>query len=178
MKPADGCGIIYTQDGRTELNIFRSRLDLAHIEGKIYDFLFANRSLSADQSERKRRICCLLAMLNHWHARLPMAFRVENASATLLELELVEVAKLHHAHLFALVQIHGIYGDVFKWLGKAGSLNSVAMQDLLTAMECPTRHWSTRSASSPVLGWDQCLELSRGCMKLFQDVTLTEEVMW
>ncbi|RDW72837.1 hypothetical protein BP6252_06744 [Coleophoma cylindrospora] len=79
---SDGAGIITSKDGHSHLNLFRLRVDLAHIEGKIYDLLYSSRSIKAPKPERQRRVTSLQAMLDHWYARIPPAFKIEMASAT------------------------------------------------------------------------------------------------
>ncbi|KAF7536246.1 hypothetical protein G7Z17_g13074 [Cylindrodendrum hubeiense] len=69
--PMDPCisnktGIIFTEDGDSQLNIFRQRIELAQIEGKVYDLLYSSRSIKLETSERKKRVESLQKMLDDW----------------------------------------------------------------------------------------------------------------
>lgn len=179
MNPSDGSGLIWTKDAHSTFNVFRMRLDLSHIQGKIYDLLYSNRSHRAPPEERKRRVRQLSTMLAQWYERIPSAFRIEHAASTVGEAELVQMVKLHHAYLHAMVHVHGVYSSDAEWVGKVGSLSRVAISEFATQMQGKIMGCNTESQHPPEQdGWAECVEVARGCMKLFQDATPTECLIW
>lgn len=159
--------------------MFRLRIDLAHIQGKVYDLLYSNRSLKVRGPERERRVASLSAMLTQWYARIPTAFRIEHAAATVGDAELVQLVKMHHAYLHAIVHIHGVYSYQSEWITRVSSLSKTDVHEFGVSMQGPSSVCSTEHQNPPLAdGWDYCVEVSRGCMKLFQDATPTECLIW
>lgn len=155
------------------------RLDLSHIQGKVYDLLYSNRSLRIPPAERKRRVSQLSTMLSQWYERIPTAFRIEHVSATVGDTELVQMVKLHHAYLHALVHVHGVYSHQAEWIGLLGSLSRAAIEQFAVTMQGPSSTCGNEQQSPPEgKGWEECVEVARGCMKLFQDTTPTECLIW
>ena len=175
LTVSDGIGLIWSQDGTSHFNYHRLRVDLAHIEGQIYDLLCSNRASRVPPEERKRRICRLQIQLNRWYERVPPAFQIDNAATNLAPTELVIVTKMHHSYLLATVMTHGLYSHNAEWLKMFNSRNQGAIEDLAQAMDsCATK------AHTPPFpgGWSRCVELSRGCMELFEKSTPTECLVW
>ncbi|UNI21291.1 hypothetical protein JDV02_007292 [Purpureocillium takamizusanense] len=175
LTVSDGIGLIWSQDGTSHFNYHRLRVDLAHIEGQIYDLLCSNRASRAPAEERKRRICRLQIQLNRWYERVPPAFQIDHAATKLAPTELTIVTKMHHAYLLATVMTHGLYSHNAEWLKMINSRNQGAIEDLAQAMDsCATK------AQTPPFpgGWSRCVELSRGCMELFEKSTPTECLVW
>lgn len=155
------------------------RLDLSHIQGKVYDLLYSNRSLRIPADERKRRVTQLATMLSQWYDRVPTAFRIEHASATVGEAELVQMVKMHHAYLHAMVHVHGVYSNEAEWIGLVGTLSRAAIQDFAVQMQGKLSTCGSEHQQAPAKqGWDECVEVARGCMKLFQEATPTECLVW
>ncbi|KAG9255617.1 fungal-specific transcription factor domain-containing protein [Emericellopsis atlantica] len=179
MNPPDGAGLIYTSDKKTCLNTFRIRLGLSHIQGKIFDNLYSNRASKVQGAERRQRIAALSTMLEQWYARIPPAFRIEHVSSTVDESELVQMVKLHHAYLLAVVHTHGIYSHESEWFGRISSMSKAMIQDYAMTILGPTSKRATESQEPPMAqGWKQCVDLSRKCIRLFQDATPTECLIW
>ncbi|KAJ6437292.1 hypothetical protein O9K51_10266 [Purpureocillium lavendulum] len=176
LTVSDGIGLIWTQDGSAHFNYHRLRVDLAHIEGQIYDQLCSNRASRVPPEERKRRVCRLQIQLNRWYERVPLPFQIEHAASNLAPTELVIVTKMHHAYLLATVMTHGLYSHNAEWLKLISSRNQGAIEDLAQAMDS----CATKTPQGPPFpgGWSRCVELSRGCMELFEKSTLTECLVW
>lgn len=186
-NPADGAGLIHTHDGRSSLNIFRLRINLAHIQGKVHDLLYSNRASKIPSPERQRRIDALQSMLDRWYGDIPPAFRVEHVAASvggvdgagLRSPDLVEMTVLYHTFLLCVVSIHGVYSYQAEWMQKAGSLSRAAMEDYARSMLGKGVSSCSIAEDGPgEAGWRRCVELSRGCMKLFHDTMLTERLLW
>lgn len=63
--PMDDAGTIYTMDGRIRVNFFRLRLQLAHIQGRVYQLLFAVKADGIGVDERRKRVTVLHHQLEH-----------------------------------------------------------------------------------------------------------------
>ncbi|KAL2682407.1 hypothetical protein Neosp_006858 [[Neocosmospora] mangrovei] len=130
LAPADSAGLIWTQNGQVHFNYHRRRVELAYIEGKVYDLLYSNRATKVRGPERKRRVLRLQAMLDQWYERIPAVFHIENVAATVGPSQLVQMTKMHHSFLLAEVMTHGIYSHNADWVKRISSFSRAAIGDL------------------------------------------------
>ncbi|KAH7121882.1 fungal-specific transcription factor domain-containing protein [Dactylonectria estremocensis] len=181
LAPADSSGLIWTQNGQVHFNYHRRRVELAHIEGKVYDLLYSNRATKVKGPERQQRVARLQAMLDAWYERIPPMFHIDSAAAHVGPSQLVQLTKMHHAYLLAEVMVHGIYSHNADWVQRISSFSRSAMHGI---ENIPQQHgnqtcFSNRQQAAPLPdGWSKCVEVSRGCMKLFQGATPTECLIW
>lgn len=178
MVQSDGTGLIKAKDGHSQLNFLRLRLDLAHIEGKIYDLLYSCGSNKVQGAERQRRIVNLQAMLDRWNAQIPPAFKIDKVSITVSDEKIIEITKLYHTYLLCITSTHGVYSNQADWMRRVSSLSRVAIQDFATALQGP-RVATCMNQDPPLAGgWNHCVEISRASMKLFQYTRPTGSLIW
>ncbi|KAH8684112.1 fungal-specific transcription factor domain-containing protein [Ilyonectria robusta] len=181
MAPADSSGFIWTQNGQAHFNYHRRRVELAHIEGKVYDLLYSNRAAKVKGALRHQRVARLQAMLDQWYERVPSVFHIENVAANVGPGQLVQLTKMHHAYLMAEVMTHGIYSHNADWVKRISSFSRSAIYNMQSIpnkfrnLNC----MSNKEQAAPLPeGWSKCVEVSRGCMDLFQGATPTECLIW
>ncbi|CAM1511887.1 Fc.00g094000.m01.CDS01 [Cosmosporella sp. VM-42] len=174
----DESGFLSTKDGCTTLNIFRHRVELARLEGKVYDLLYSH-SMNVDDSQRRQRVTLLQHTLDKWYAEIPTVFRSDEVSKNVGQSELLQIAKLHHAHLLCLVCIHGVWSEQAPWMRSLSSLSRAAVSDIAEAIQGPKVSACYETQTPPLWdGWNQCVAVSRLCMKLLQSVEPTESLIW
>ncbi|ODA78239.1 hypothetical protein RJ55_05620 [Drechmeria coniospora] len=181
LTVSDGAGLLWTPDGLTHINFHRLRVDLAHVEGQVYDQLYSNRSTKAPPDERRRRAADLQRQLEHWYRRIPTAFRVEHVASTLKPCEVIMMTKMHYAYLLATLNTHGLHGNNADWFARCASPDADELRAFVRAMDAHT-------SAAPLPGddadprfvgaWSHCVELSRACMKLFEQSPPTECLVW
>ncbi|CEI66325.1 hypothetical protein FVEN_g4288 [Fusarium venenatum] len=171
IAPADSAGLIWTQNGQVHFNYHRRRVELAYIEGKVYDLLHSNRASRITPQERKRRVAHLQSMLDQWYERIPQAFHIEHVAATVGPSQLVQMTKMHHAFLLTEVMIHGIYSYNKDWQKRISSFGRETISG-------GDQNGANKEQAPLPEGWNQCVDVSRGCMKLFQEATPTECLVW
>jgi hypothetical protein len=172
--------LIWTQNGQVHFNYHRRRVELAYIEGKVYDLLYSNRASKVKGQERQRRVSRLQSMLDQWYERIPVVFHIENVAATVGPSQLVQMTKMHHGFLLTEVMIHGIYSSNAEWMKRISSLGRSAITNMGNFDDGGKSMGAKCREQAPPLpeGWNQCLDVSRGCMKLFQEATPTECLIW
>lgn len=74
-------GIITTTDGTVKMNYFVTRIQLAVIEGGVYDYLYSTRSHKRSSKERSHALQSVASALEQWKASIPPEF---SASAGLM----------------------------------------------------------------------------------------------
>ncbi|KAH8889607.1 hypothetical protein GQ53DRAFT_722399 [Thozetella sp. PMI_491] len=175
----DTTGVICTTNGRYEMNIFSLRLDLACIQGKIYNLLYSSRSRKIQKQEGEKRINSLQMMLDSWYARIPAAFQIRDVTSTVSDVNLVQMTNLYHTYLLCHFWIHGIYSYKAEWLQKASSLSRAALHDFAVAVQGQGFSPCRQISHAPrVNGWQRCVDISRDSMPLFQATKLTESMIW
>ncbi|KAM5353584.1 hypothetical protein ACJ41O_000234 [Fusarium nematophilum] len=180
LAPTDSAGLIWTQNGQVHFNYHRRRVELAHIQGKIYDLLYSNRASKVRGQERQRRVVRLQSMLDQWYDRIPAVFHIEHVASTVGPSQLVQMTKMHHAFLLAEVMTHGIYSHSADWVMRISSISRAAISNMKNPPDgFGSANCNGEKAPPPLPeGWSRCVEISRGCMKLFQESSPTECLVW
>ncbi|KAF7561067.1 hypothetical protein G7046_g3059 [Stylonectria norvegica] len=178
MNPEDGVGMVMTRDGLTEFNYHRMRVELSHIEGQVYDLLYSNRAGKVKGQERQRRVDRLQAMLDQWYRRVPTVFQIEHVASTVGPSELLQITKMHHAFLLAEVMTHGIYSRNADWVARISSFSRAAIDDMGHGLNTYGAGCQLSQPAPLPAGWEKCVNISRGCMKLFQEAIPTECLIW
>jgi len=70
----DLTGFVFAPDGYTKMNYFRARVELARIQGKVYDSVYSASAQNLDFEERRRRNSEIFHMLDDWSSRIPPEF--------------------------------------------------------------------------------------------------------
>ncbi|RMZ83010.1 hypothetical protein DV737_g1768, partial [Chaetothyriales sp. CBS 132003] len=70
-----GIGTIVTADGTMKMDYFVTRIQLAVIEGGLYDYLYSTRSQKRSPEERSGALESVARALEHWKASIPPEFR-------------------------------------------------------------------------------------------------------
>ncbi|KAF5593143.1 transcriptional activator Mut3p [Fusarium subglutinans] len=72
--PADGAGMLYTADDSSNFNFFLSRVQLAHIQGQVYEAMLSKSPTASDVYVRLDNVARIHQMLDDWLARIPSEF--------------------------------------------------------------------------------------------------------
>ncbi|ORX92702.1 hypothetical protein BCR34DRAFT_250669 [Clohesyomyces aquaticus] len=94
-----GSGIIVTADGTVEMNYFATRIQLAVIEGGVYDYLYSTRSQKRSIEERSHALDTIAYALETWRASIPFEFSAFVAPDTVSPIVLQLLAVLHSTSL-------------------------------------------------------------------------------
>jgi hypothetical protein len=72
----DMAGFIFSVDGQTKMNYFRARVQLAQIQGNVYNSVYSTSAQNQDPEERARNAGSILAALDHWREEIPPEFQI------------------------------------------------------------------------------------------------------
>lgn len=64
-----------TTPSSTSMNFFRSRILLARIQGKVYEYVYSLPAQHAHPTQRAQKIALVLQALDEWSSKIPEAFR-------------------------------------------------------------------------------------------------------
>lgn len=117
--------------------------------------------------------------MDDWHARIPEAFKTEHISTTASGADMAELTRLHHDYLFSLISLHGVYSRSAGWQGKVTSLSRAALHDCAAAIQGQRNTACLQNQNPPLVeGWGFCVDIRRGFVKLLQEITPSEFLIW
>lgn len=99
-------GVLFTADGTCALNFFRARIQLAQIQGIVYERVYSVAAFAATTHERLENVDRIYKALDDWGDSIPTAFRPSSLDAstalprymcTLYAVRLTCRAKISHA---------------------------------------------------------------------------------
>ncbi|CAG9956670.1 unnamed protein product [Clonostachys rosea f. rosea IK726] len=172
-RDPEGHGTVWSSDGSSKLEFFRHRVELARLQGKIYDALFSSSALKLAPTERQKTVIKVDDMLNQWYSYIPLAFRLENAIQHAGEAVIISLTDMYHVYLSAIIITHGVYSRNAEWIQIVGLLGRAAIEDFAVALKGSRA--CTLNPNPPLPhAWDRCVNASRSCMKLFQAARLPD----
>jgi hypothetical protein len=71
---SDSAGFFFAADGQFKISYFRARVQLARIQGEVYNAVYSTWAYNARPDERSEKISGIIGMLSDWSARIPPAF--------------------------------------------------------------------------------------------------------
>ncbi|KAI0443091.1 hypothetical protein F4803DRAFT_574939 [Xylaria telfairii] len=159
----DDCGnLLYTADGLSQLHLLRAKVQLAHLEGRIYDTLLSNRSRKLSREAREQAVLTIDRLLGRWKQSIPTPFQLENMTVNLLSGPLIHMTVLYQTYLICLTMTHGLYAQNAPWLKALGGLGS----DLLRTFNPRGSACMDGNASSAPAIWEKCVTASRAILNI------------
>ncbi|KAI8680505.1 Zn(2)-C6 fungal-type domain-containing protein [Fusarium keratoplasticum] len=156
--PQDGAGFFTGADGVSSFNFFLSRVQLAQIQGEIYNAMYSTSSRGLSSHEKLEKVAVLRYRLDDWFSRVPQQFRPE---------AILSVGEVHSCrcfgvlfatHLFCRISIYQVHVMETRWLQTLQTFGREAVQGELVS-----------PAPSPV-GWHGLVNECREYMKLFAGI--------
>jgi hypothetical protein len=153
-NPSDSVGVLCAENG-TRINFFRKRVQLAWIEGKVYEWMFSVRAGKlppAKKEENKRRAA---RALEQWYATLPAEFKPELLPDIADVPTFRAFAVLHFTHMQTLAIIHQSYSFDAEWLVALRTFSERVVD-------------SSSSVVAPLpQSWNALVVKSRDCLRMF-----------
>ncbi|KAI1468023.1 fungal-specific transcription factor domain-containing protein [Daldinia caldariorum] len=173
--PEDNGNYLQSIDGSSQLNYLRARVQLAYLEGKIYDDLLSNRSSRISLEARQERVTHLDGLLNRWVQTIPEPMQLEKITETVAKAPLSHLILLYHTYLICYTTINGLYSLSSPWMKAVNGVSGAVL-----------RSFETRAGSScakhqqPLLPrfWDTCVRASRGCLNILNNKRYSGCNLW
>ena len=174
---SDGAGLVWSSDGRHSANYFRLRVELAHVQGRVYDTLFANRAALLTAAEHQTKAALIKNKLDQWYQQIPLAFRIEHILSTATPEGLVQMTKMYHLYILCETMVHGFFNHNAEWMRRASTLDRFHSDTLTNQQDrfkplCLSIILEEPSPDE----WAKLIDLSRGCLKLFHAATKVERI--
>lgn len=149
-------GLVASADGGAYMNFFLSRIQLAVIQGGIYDYLHSTSAKQRTLEQRSKAVDSIKVALEQWKSSIPLEFSDTAAIQRLPPVLLHLVRTLHATSLLCAALI-----------AQAGSCNHKWVDALRT---------HARSGTTPSLtpSWQGLLEEGRNLLTMFESATVTD----
>ncbi|KAL4739530.1 fungal-specific transcription factor domain-containing protein [Aspergillus similis] len=156
--PEDGAGLIFAPDLSSRFNYFRARVQLATIQGKVYESMYSVRAQSLDAHQRNENLAELRHMLDDWASQVPSLFRPNAVLRACGPDALRSFGILYSTHLSCRALICRAHAMETPWLQSLQEFGGKSLQ---------------RRITEPVVlpqGWQVLVKESREYMRLFMGV--------
>jgi hypothetical protein len=163
LEPKDGAGLVFaaTNDSSpSSFNFFRARVQLAAIQGRVYESMYSVRAQSLSVPHRNANLAALRNMLDDWVSQIPAQCR-PNAVLQTCNPDLVRsFANLYSTHLSCRALVCRAHAMETPWLQSLQDFGGKSLQQ--------------RANIEPVLllpqGWQVLVTESREYMRLFTGI--------
>ncbi|OHW96199.1 fungal specific transcription factor domain-containing protein [Colletotrichum incanum] len=155
LTPFDNAGLIFSFSGQV-FNYFRSRVQLAYIEGKLYSMLMSVRALKLPEHERGQNTLRIRKMLENWQKAIPTDFQPHLVARTVSTEYLRYLSLMHYTHLQLVATTHHADSHHMEWMQEI--LNCSKRQSLSVRSDLAARLPSC---------WDKLVTQARTCMHLY-----------
>ncbi|KAI2605757.1 uncharacterized protein GGS25DRAFT_497964 [Hypoxylon fragiforme] len=172
--PSHNGNHLVSSDGYSQLDYLRARVQLACIQGKIYDYLLSNRSMKQSGETRQRRTLHLSKLLEHWLQKIPAPLRVENIIETLEKAPLAHMIFLYQKYLMCCTTLNGLYSVGAPWMKTVSGFSTNLFQNSgnESSISVDSQH------SVLPCTWRPCVDVSRGCLKILNSVFYSSSNPW
>ncbi|KAL3294487.1 fungal specific transcription factor [Colletotrichum asianum] len=156
MHPPDKAGIIIGFLGQ-EFNYFRTRVQLAYIQGKLYSMLLSVRALKLPDRERTQNMIRLREMLENWEKSIPEEFMAQSVAGIVSTEYMRYLCLLHYTHLQLVATTHYADSHHLEWLQEVLNCSKRQAPQVLPeafALQLPDC-------------WEKLVEEARTCMHLY-----------
>ncbi|KAI1121204.1 fungal-specific transcription factor domain-containing protein [Nemania abortiva] len=162
----DLTGFIFADGGHTKINFFRARVELASIQGMVYECVYSAAAQSLSKEETTENAVSVLQILDKWGSKIPHEFQ----AATLSQSGFPGLSRyfciLYSTHLSCRALLtFGSASDSYhysEWMRRLQDYGVKAAAGL-----------AVQQAPIP-LGWQALAKASREYMRLFTTVTLID----
>ncbi|KAM0426282.1 hypothetical protein ACHAPT_008322 [Fusarium lateritium] len=156
--PQDGVGMFIAADGMSSFNFFLSRVQLAQIQGEVYDAMYSTSAQSLGTHQKLENAASLRYKLDDWMSRVPHQFRPDAILRTGEAHAHRYFGVLFATHLACRICVCQTHIMERRWLQMLQDYGREAMRGEVVS-----------PAPSP-LGWHELVNECREYMKLFAGI--------
>lgn len=172
-----GTGFVVSTNDGVRFNYFRTRVDLAVIQGKAHDILYSRRAQNLSHEQKLHNISRVEQMLVTWRAGIPAELlTAEGLSRRLSRMATQLMMKMHNRYLECRFRIRSIHSFNQDWLDRVRCYLSPIVIELRED-EVDGEVIRSDLASLP-RGWTECVELCRTTLKLLTSGKQTDYSIW
>ncbi|KAK2802788.1 hypothetical protein FQN51_004316 [Onygenales sp. PD_10] len=127
----DAMGVITTADGTARMNYLTARIQLAAVEGGVYDYIYSTRSRKRSPEERSRALQSVACALEQWKASIPSEFNALAGSRRVAPGMLRFLGALHSTSLACATLINQAHAWDVEWIASIRRYSRQGIEPLL-----------------------------------------------
>ena len=127
----DNTGVITTADGTVKMNYLTARIQLAAVEGGVYDYIYSARSRKRNTEERSRALQSVACALEQWKASIPSEFNASAGSRRVAPEMLRFLRVLHSTSLACTTFINQAHAWDDEWIASIRRYDRQGIEPLL-----------------------------------------------
>jgi hypothetical protein len=157
-EDGSAAGVVITADGNARMNYFLARVQLANIEGGVYNCIYSTRAALHSPEERVAAANSILDALEKWQATIPPEFGAAVVASTTKDnpANVAFFCVLHSLSLSCMTLINRAHAWDDRWVN---SVRHVGEGTGMLQLPC---------------GWDALVQQARDFMVLFEQAWSTE----
>jgi hypothetical protein len=152
----DATGVITSADGTVKMNYLTARIQLAAVEGGVYDYIYSTRSRKRNPEERSRALQSVAYALEQWKASIPPEFNASTGSRKVAPNMLRFLGAPHSTSLACTTLINQAHAWDVEWIASISKFCRHGIEPLL-----PPK-------------WDVLVDEARGLLVLFGAIGETD----
>ncbi|KAH7120847.1 fungal-specific transcription factor domain-containing protein [Dendryphion nanum] len=127
----DAAGVITTADGTVKMNYLTARVQLAAVEGGVYDYIYSTRSRKRSPEERSHALQSVAYALEQWKASIPSEFNALAGSRRVAHSTLHFLGTLHSTSLACTTLINQAHAWDVEWIASVRRYGRQGIEPLL-----------------------------------------------
>jgi len=132
LDSSDGTlGVMSTADGTVKMNYLTARIQLAAVQGAVYNYIYSTRSRKRSPEERSHALQSVASALEQWKAFIPSEFMASAGSRRVAPAMLRFLRTLHSTSLACTTLIYQAHAWDVEWVASIRRYGSQGIQPLL-----------------------------------------------
>jgi hypothetical protein len=161
-QPLDGAGNVTNNNDCVSFNFFQSRVQLARIQGEIYESIVATRVGTMDNYQQHERILRLNHMLDDWIYSIPPLFQPNSVLQDEQQMLCRCFAVLYSTHLACRTHVYRVHAMASRWMQSIQAFGrTVSHHGYIVPVPLPT---------PSLQDWEKLVVETRAFMRLFWGV--------
>lgn len=169
---SDSAGVLSLPDNPSQTaNIFHLRIQLARIQGQMYDLTYSVRARKLSGDQQEAAVERLTHLLEGWRNIVPEGFRIEDLPTCASDNVLSEFIPLYLAYFLCLFTANRLQIRNSSWIERLIAYRDGIVQgDPIALPSMSTSHAKPNIKLLPT-NWPSIVRAARSCMGLYQFVS-------
>jgi hypothetical protein len=127
----DAMGIVTTADGTVKMNYLTARIQLAAIQGGVYDYIYSTRAQKRSPEERTHALQSVACALEQWKASIPSEFNASAGSRRVASSILRFLGLLHSTSMACTTLIYQAHAWDIEWIASIRRYGTQGIEPVL-----------------------------------------------
>ncbi|KAL7896932.1 fungal-specific transcription factor domain-containing protein [Trichoderma sp. TUCIM 5745] len=167
----DSAGVLSLPDDPSQTaNLFHLRVQLARIQGEMYDLIYSVRARKFSDDQQEAAVEKLTHLLESWRNTIPKGFRIEDLSSCPSDNILSQLLPLYLAYYLCLFTANRLQSRNSSWIERLIAFSDgIRHSDAIAPPSVSSLPAKSDTKLLPT-NWPSIVQAARSCMRLHQFV--------